>query len=199
MTILRRRQWYNVHRSLRKVPDILVRFYPNLDFYTSLQYQISLKSVQWEPSKRTHRHNEANRRFSWMWKRLIWTDQKNRIYVRSTDRSSASTNAIHITLWNTKLELNISPTVVLSESNTLKKFQVCILHAIADEPAMPNYVGNITIPFSVRHCVMCWSWLMNNTVYTRARHFFSPPKRPDRLWVPLSLLYNGHRTRFLRG
>jgi len=64
----------NVHRSSCKVPINLVRFKQNLNFLDTtwkiLKYQISWKSVEWEPScscrrtrGQTDTHGEANRRF----------------------------------------------------------------------------------------------------------------------------------------
>ena len=40
------------------------------DFNISLQYQISLKSVEWEPSLYLQTYDEVNRRFLWLRTRL---------------------------------------------------------------------------------------------------------------------------------
>ena len=75
--ILRRIERYvfkNVYRSSCTVPVIVVRLWCNLHFLDTfskkkkaVKYQISWKSVHWEPNccmGRTDRHDEANRRFS---------------------------------------------------------------------------------------------------------------------------------------
>ena len=69
----------NVHWSSCKVPVIIVRFLMKLKFSRQFQkavkYQISLKSIQWEPScfmwtngqtdrRQTDRNDEANSHFS---------------------------------------------------------------------------------------------------------------------------------------
>jgi hypothetical protein len=70
----------NVHRSSCKVPLLLWDFNETwkfkADFRKILKYQISLKSVHWEPScsMQTDRLDEANSRFSQFWKRAKHTN-----------------------------------------------------------------------------------------------------------------------------
>jgi hypothetical protein len=69
----------SIHRSSCKVPVILVRFYGNVNLIDRvsifLLYQISWKSVSWEPSfsMRSDRCDETNGRFSQLWALLIKT------------------------------------------------------------------------------------------------------------------------------